>query len=168
MIRFKRYPYRIGETYGQDGQLTSRQITMAINKPVRQAKKQQQKAPLLAALLTAEPLGDFDPVAEYNRRQALKDHSTQSTRNFHAQTWLKARKRLFELDPATQRGIIEHWNWLTRRHLPATAVYFAGVVDKLSGDQAKRVAKCEQDFSEWKAQQQKQTGKQLDIFGSCA
>ena len=121
MINFRKYPYRIGETYGQDGQLTSRQITMAINKPVRQAKKQQQKAPLLAELLTAEPLADFDPVAEYNRR-----------------------------------------------HLPATAVYFAGVVDKLSGDQAKRVAKCEQDFGEWKAQQQKQTGKQLDIFGSCA
>lgn len=37
MIKFKKYPYRIGETYGQDGQLTSRQITMAVNKPVRQA-----------------------------------------------------------------------------------------------------------------------------------
>ena len=43
MIKFKRYPYRVGENYGMNGGLTKRQITLAINKPVRQAKKLQQK-----------------------------------------------------------------------------------------------------------------------------
>ena len=70
MIKFKRYPYRVGETYGMNGGLTKRQITMAINKPVRQAKKLQQKAPLLAELITAEPIQDFDAKAEY---EAYKD-----------------------------------------------------------------------------------------------
>ena len=60
MIKFKRYPYRVGETYGMNGGLTQRQIIMAINKPVRQAKKLQAKAPLLAELITAEPIQDFD------------------------------------------------------------------------------------------------------------
>ena len=68
MIKFKRYPYRVGETYGMNGGLTKRQITMAVNKPVRQAKKLQQKAPLLAELITAEPIQDFDAKAEYERR----------------------------------------------------------------------------------------------------
>ena len=84
MIKFKRYPYRVGETYGMNGGLTQRQITMAINKPVRQAKKLQKKAPLLAELITDEPIKDFDAQAEYERRQANFDNGTQKMRNSHA------------------------------------------------------------------------------------
>ena len=74
MIKFKRYPYRVGENYGMNGGLTKRQITMAINKPVRQAKKLQAKAPLLAELITAQPIQNFDAKAEYERRQANFDN----------------------------------------------------------------------------------------------
>ena len=81
MIKFKRYPYRVGETYGMNGGLTQRQITMAINKPVRQAKKLQQKAPLLAELITAEPIKDFNTQAEYERRQASHDDYTRYHRS---------------------------------------------------------------------------------------
>jgi hypothetical protein len=101
MIKFKRYPYRVGETYGMNGGLTKRQITMTINKPVRQAKKLQAKAPLLAELITAEPIQDFDAKAEYQRRQANFDNGTQKMRNSHARAWREARKRFFELDAKT-------------------------------------------------------------------
>ena len=101
MIKFKRYPYRVGENYGMNGGLTKRQITMAINKPVRQAKKLQQKAPLLAELITAEPIQDFDAKAEYERRQANHDDYTRYHRSCEAKRWYEARKRFFELDAKT-------------------------------------------------------------------
>ena len=165
MIKFKRYPYRVGETYGMNGGLTKRQITMAINKPVRQAKKLQQKAPLLAELITAEPIQDFDAQAEYERRQAAFDADTQDTRGFHARTWREARKRFFELDAETKARIIKEWEWLTRCHMPATASRFAGLVDRISGDRDKRLAKYESEYEAYKDEKKRQQGEQLDIFG---
>lgn len=171
MIKFKRYPYRVGETYGLNGGLTQRQITMAINKPVRQAKKLQAKAPLLAELLEEKPLQDFDPEAEYNRRQAKMDRETQSTRNFHAEMWRKARKRFFELDEETQAKVIKEWESLTvypSVKMPATSVGFAGIVDRVSGDQAKRLSKCEAEKQAIIARLRAEREKQLDIFGDVA
>lgn len=168
MIKFKRYPYRVGETYGMDGGLTKRQITMAINKPVRQAKKLQQKAPLLAELITAEPIQDFDAQAEYERRQAAFDADTQDTRDFHARTWREARKRFFELNEATQKAIIEQWEQLTIKasiSMPATAVRFAGLVDGMSGDREKRIARYESEYEAYKDALKRQQGEQLNIFG---
>lgn len=141
---------------------------MAINKPVRQAKRLQQKAPLLAELITAEPIADFNADAEYQNRQAVKDASTQSMRNFHAKTWRKARQRFFALDGETQQAITKQWAWLTRNHLPANSVYFAGLVDKISGDQAKRLEKCEAEYQAWKAKKSQGAGVQIDLFGGCA
>lgn len=168
MIKFKRYPYRVGETYGMNGGLTKRQITMTINKPVRQAKKLQAKAPLLAELITAEPIQDFDAQAEYERRQANFDNGTQKMRNSHARAWREARKRFFELDAETQARIIKEWEWLTRCHMPATASRFAGLVDRISGDRDKRLAKCEAEYEAYKNEQKRQQGEQLDIFGEVA
>ena len=171
MIKFKRYPYRVGETYGMNGGLTKRQITMVINKPVRQAKKLQQKAPLLAELITAEPIQDFDAKAEYERRQAAFNADTQDTRDFHASTWREARKRFFELDNDTQAKIITEWEQLTIKasiSMPATASRFAGLVDRISGDRDKRLAKCEAEYEAYKNEQKRQQGEQLDIFGEVA
>ena len=168
MIKFKRHPHRVGETYGMDGGLTKRQVTMAINKPVRQAKKLQAKAPLLAELLTAEPVKDFDAEAEYKRRQAAFDYSTQKTRDFHARTWRKARQRFFELDSATQQAIIKEWNWLTRCHMPAESTRFAGVVDRISGDRDKRLARYEAEHNERMRQIRERQNKQIDMFGDGA
>lgn len=168
MIKFKRYPYRVGETYGMDGGLTKRQITMAINKPVRQAKKLQQKAPLLAELITAEPIKDFNAQAEYERRQANFDNGTQKMRNSHARAWREARKRFFELDAETKARIIKEWEWLTRCHMPATAVRFAGLVDRISGDREKRIAKYEAEHNERMRQIRERQGRQIDMFGDVA
>lgn len=168
MIKFKRYPHRVGETYGMNGGLTKRQITMAINKPVRQAKKLQAKAPLLAELITAEPIQDFDAEAEYKRRQAVHDDFTQSIRDRHARSWREARKRFFELDEVTQKAIIEHWERLTIGdgiRMPAEAGRFWGIVDKFSGDQARRLAKIEAEYEDYKSAQKRKQGEQLDIFG---
>ena len=164
MIKFKRYPYRVGETYGMNGGLTKRQITMAINKPVRQAKKLQQKAPLLAEPITAEPIQDFDAQAEYERRQANHDDYTRYHRSCEAKRWREARKRFFELDAETKARIIKEWEWLTRFHMPATAVRFAVLVDRISGDREKRLAKIEAAYEAYKNEQKRQQGEQLDIL----
>ena len=163
MIKFKRYPYRVGETYGMNGGLTQRQITMAINKPERQAKNLRAKAPLLAELIEGGKVENFDAEAEYQRRQKLMDDDTQSTRDFHAQMWRKARKRFFECDDATQKAIVEHWNNI--RWLPKTSVNFAGMVDRMSGDQAKRVAEADARHLEFMAKIKANENKQLDFFG---
>ena len=160
MIKFKRYPYRVGETYGMNGGLTQRQITMAINKPVRQAKKLQQKAPLLAEIITAEPIQDFDAKAEYERRQANFDNGTLTLEH-----GVKPVNVFFELDAETQARIIKEWEWLTRCHMPATASRFAGLVDRISGDRDKRLAKYEAEYEAYKDEQKRQQGEQLDIFG---
>lgn len=168
MIKFKRYPYRVGETYGMNGGLTKRQITMAINKPVRQAKKLQAKAPLLAELITAEPIQDFDAQAEYERRQANHDDYTRYHRSCEAKRWHEARKRFFGLDNDTQAKIIKEWEQLTIKasiSMPATAVRFAGLVDRISGDRDKRLAKIEAEYEAYKNERKRQQGEQLDIFG---
>ncbi|GEM_PF-3098641 len=171
MIKFKRYPYRVGETYGMNGGLTKRQITMAINKPVRQAKKLQAKAPLLAELITAEPIQDFDAKAEYERRQANHDDYTRYHRSCEAKRWHEARKRFFELDNDTQAKIIKEWEQLTIKasiSMPATAVRFAGLVDRISGDRDRRLAKYEAEHNERMRQIRERQGRQIDMFGDLA
>lgn len=168
MIKFKRYPYRVGETYGMNGGLTQRQITMAINKPERQAKKLRAKAPLLAGLIEGGKVENFDPEAEYQRRQKLMDEVTQYHRDCEAKRWRKGRKRFFELDEATQKKVIEEWEKLTIGagiRMPAESSRFCGVVDRVSGDQAKRLAECEKRHLEYMAKLKAEENKQLDFFG---
>lgn len=49
--------------------------------------------------------------------------------------------------------------------MPATASRFAGLVDRISGDRDKRLAKCEAEYEAYKAALKRQQGEQLDIFG---
>ena len=166
MIKFKRYPYRVGETYGMNGGLTKRQITMTAQ--IAAMRMLQAKAPLLAELITAEPIQDFDAKAEYQRRQANHDDYTRYHRSCEAKRWHEARKRFFELDNDTQAKIIKEWEQLTIKasiSMPATAVRFAGLVDRISGDRDKRLAKYEAEYEAYKDALKRQQGEQLDIFG---
>ena len=78
---------------------------------------------------------------------------------------MKLANVFFELDAETQARIIKEWEWLTRCHMPATASRFAGLVDRISGDRDKRLAKCEAEYEAYKAALKRQQGEQLDIFG---
>ena len=52
--------------------------------------------------------------------------------------------------------------------MPATAVRFAGLVDRISGDRDKRLAKYEAEYEAYKDALKRQQGEQLDIFGEVA
>ena len=60
------------------------------------------------------------------------------------------------------------WVWLTRCHMPATASRFAGVVDRISGDRDRRLAKYEAEYKAYRNEQKRLQGEQLDIFGEVA
>ena len=49
--------------------------------------------------------------------------------------------------------------------MPATASRFAGLVDRISGDRDKRLAKIEAEYEAYKNERKRQQGEQLDIFG---
>ena len=52
--------------------------------------------------------------------------------------------------------------------MPATAVRFAGLIDRISGDREKRLAKIEAAYEAYKNEQKRLQGEQLDIFGEVA
>ena len=162
MINFKRYPYRVGETYGLGGGLTKRQITMAINKPERQARKLREKLPLLADQIKGGQVQNFDADAEYKRRQALMDDSTRRNRQRQAELWHKARKLLFACTDETRARALARFNG--NRWTPKTPSRLLDIIDQESGAQAKRLAKIERADAERQAQRDAEMARQLSIF----
>lgn len=140
MIKFKRYPQRVGAPIDW----TKRRASLAKSQPVRNAKKTSKKIPLFSEILEEEARGVTIDVEEAKqKRQDNQDSTIRKRRQFHAITWRKARKRFFECDEATQQAILDRWNSFVYRWMPKESTRFAGLVDELSGDKARRLLICE-------------------------
>ena len=149
MIRFKRYPRKVGESIAW----SQRRETLAKSKPKRQAKKLSKKAPLFSELLEEEAKSVKVDVEEIKaNRQLNLDRTIKNKRDSIARVWREARKRFFSCDKATQEIILAKYN---NRWMPKEAQYFYSLVDKYSGDQAKRIARYDKEFEDWKADRAK-------------
>lgn len=158
MIEFERYPHRCG-VYRE---ISERALKLAENKPERLAKKHRKALPLLAEQIEGGKVQDFNVALEIRIRNERDDSSTRSKRQFLARCWIEARRKYFACSPEVQESIKQKWKDL--QHMPKTAVYFASMVDGLSGEREKRVAKCEAEYQAWKEKQKKIMGEQLTLI----
>ena len=143
MIKFKRFPHRVGTAIPW----SRRRESLAKSKPQREVNKLKKKLPLLAEVV--EDIVDtstVDPEAVRQQRQDNYDYNYRKRRQREAKTWLSARKRFRELDEEKQSLILYKWN--NNRFRPQTAVYFWGLIDVISGDQAKRMVICNKQTQE--------------------
>ena len=140
MIKFKRYPHRAGAPI----EWTKRRASLAKSKPVRHAKKMSKKIPLFSEVLEQEAkVIEVDAEAAKQDRQTSQDYFINKRRQFHADMWREARNKFFECDEVTQQAILDRWNSYVYRWMPKEATRFAGLVDELSGDKARRLVICE-------------------------
>lgn len=145
MITFKRYEQRTGTPI----EWSKRRASLAKSKPIRHAKKISKKIPLFGEILEEEAQAvTVDAERAKQERQDSQDSSINQRRQFHANMWRAARKRFFECDKETQKAIIEKWHSHSYRWIPKTSDRFAGLVDRMSGDQAKRLAICNKQTEE--------------------
>jgi hypothetical protein len=117
-------------------------ITITQRKIAAFARKQQNERaryPLFADHVASE---QRTIETEMTRRSGAWESIEVSMRAHHAKTWRTSRARYFSLPEAIQQQIRVKWNsWVG----PRTPSYFAWVVDSLSGDQAKRVERCDRE-----------------------
>ena len=121
--------------------MTSRKISAFSRKQA----KEQARYPLFSDHVASEQKDIETEIAGRTRRM---DAFEQSMRASHARTWRRGRARFFSLDERTRDEVRQAWNVWTG---PRTSTYFASMVDVMSGDQARRVAKCSQVQAEYMA-----------------
>lgn len=143
-MRFKRM-----ERYGPRA-LTDRQKGTYARKLVRE----QARYPLFADHVAAEQRSLDE---ETLRRDAARVASEQSQRAFYSRVWRESRA-LYFAQPAEVRTLITaKWRAWTG---PCTATYFAWMVDVESGQQARRLARIEQE----EAPRRERLRRQLDAM----
>ncbi|MFP3756169.1 hypothetical protein SB751_19935 [Cupriavidus sp. SIMBA_020] len=99
----------------------------------RKQQRERDRYPLFAEHVAAEQHSAEDELA---RRQRRADRFDVTMRGLHARVWREKRAIYFSL-PAAQRGEIRA-KWLTWTG-PTTALYFAYIVDNVSGVAERRV-----------------------------
>ncbi len=134
MIKFDRYPWRSNYQW----EISDRALKMAESKPERDAKKLREKLPLLAEQIEGGKVENFDGDAVRAERIKNKNDSTAEWRRKLAADWKRGRKWFYSLDEKLQKEIIERWEG--NRYRPKTPVYFLGLLDIMTGEQAKRLA----------------------------
>lgn len=121
-MRFTRYP-RV-----EPFEWTKRKLTLAANRPDREAVKMANTYPLIAALL--EPPKPFDLECETERRRLALQRSDQRMRTFHARVWRESRRDFFLASDAQRTMIRSAWReWRG----PTTSTYFRYLVDLHTG-----------------------------------
>ncbi|MBB3010119.1 hypothetical protein [Cupriavidus alkaliphilus] len=100
----------------------------------RKQQRERDRYPLFAEHVAAEQHSADEELA---RRQRRSDRLETATRGLHARVWREKRAVYFSL-PAEQRADIRT-KWLAWTG-PTTALYFAYIVDTVSGEAAQRAA----------------------------
>jgi len=107
---------------------TARKLKLASGRPVRQAKTQTERYPLLADQLPAP--AEFNQDAETQRRNEARATAEARMRAHCARVWRESRSDFFKATPAQQDAIRAGWNaWRG----PLTAHYFRYMVDEHTG-----------------------------------
>lgn len=102
----------------------------------RKQRRERDRYPLFAEHVAAE---QHSVDEEIGRRQRRADNLERTTRELNARTWRSARRLFFSQPEPVKAQIREKWaNWRG----PTTSQYFAYIVDELSGERARRVAKA--------------------------
>lgn len=111
----------------------------------RKQANEQARYPLFSDHVASEQKDIETEIAGRVRRM---DSFELTMRAGHSRTWRQSRARFFSLDEQTKAGVRQAWKDWTG---PRTSSYFASLVDVLSGDQARRLAKCRQAEREYMA-----------------
>lgn len=108
---------------------------------LRKLAKEQERYPLFADHVAAEQRSLDD---EAKRREDGAAQSELDRRQFLAGVWRRARALYFAQPEEIRSRIRDKWRtWAG----PGTASYFASMVDVQSGEQARRLARIEQEFA---------------------
>lgn len=107
----------------------------------RKLAKEQARYPLFSDHVAAEQRSIDD---EARHREERSSQTEQDRRNFLAGVWRRSRALYFAQPEEIRRRIRAKWRtWAG----PCTACYFASMVDVQSGEQARRLARIEQEFA---------------------
>ncbi|MGH8789389.1 MAG: hypothetical protein ACREYA_30490 [Cupriavidus necator] len=98
----------------------------------RKQQRERDRYPLFADHVAAE---QHSPDEELARRQRRSDSLERTTRDLHARVWREKRAIYFSLSDAQRAEIGAKWKAWTG---PTTALYFAYIVDTVSGEHARR------------------------------
>jgi len=107
----------------------------------RKLAKEQSRYPLFPDHVATEQRGIDDEAA---RRERLSAKTELSQRQFLAGVWRRARALYFAQPDDVRTQISAKWRAWTG---PCTAIYFASMVDVESGEQARRLARIEEEFA---------------------
>lgn len=107
---------------------------------LRKQQKERDRYPLFSDHVASEQrsLGD-----EATRRQRLRESTEMHMRELYAGMWRQARALYFQQAPELQQQIRTAWAAWTG---PRTATYFSWMVDTMSGEQARRLARIEAEM----------------------
>ena len=115
-------------------------VTMTPRRQSAFARKQaneRARYPLFSDEISAQQI---DLTAEHKRRQVCLDRFEAEMRAFHARVWKTARSLYFGQSAEIRAQIRSAWDVRTG---PQTSTYFSYIVDTLSGEQARRLARVE-------------------------
>jgi hypothetical protein len=105
----------------------------------RKQAKERARYPLFSDHIADEQHSVED---EATKRATLADKFMQERRDFLAEVWRKSRKLYFSQPDSVRVAIRDYWKaWRG----PVTAIYFASVVDDLSGERERRCAAIEKE-----------------------
>lgn len=107
---------------------------------VRKQEKERARYPLFSGEIAAQQI---DIETEADRRQRHRDSFEVSQRAFYARVWRDARRLYFGLSDDLRAQVGQAWKCWTG---PRTATYFSSMVDTMSGEQERRVARIEQEM----------------------
>jgi hypothetical protein len=127
-------------------QLTDRQRAAY----ARKLAKEKARYPLFSDHVAAEQRS-IDEEARH--REERSSQTEQDRRNFLADVWRRSRALYFAQPDEIRARIHDKWRTWTG---PCTAVYFACMVDVQSGEQARRLARIEQEFAPTRARIRRQ------------
>ena len=162
MLKFKRFPYRVGTEVAW----SKRRESYAISKPLRHAKKQAKKIPLFEDELLSEAQEvkvDVDELLKI--RQDSLNEKIQKRRNDRAALWRDARNRFFALSDDDKSKVLKDYN--DNHWMPKEPRHLWSIVDRVSGEQARRVAEYEKEYRMWsddKTLEQAKFGVQVALF----